>query len=52
VLSQEDAAVEVHLTIVGEQVHDFFMNTFVEIVSICLVQLADCIRVFEEPAII
>ena len=46
-LAAEDAADEVDLAIVGEQIHHFVIQALVEIVAVLVLKIADGLRVLE-----
>src|ERR1700722_5540529 len=46
-LAAEDAADEVHLAIIGEQIHHFVIQALVEIVAVLELEVADRLRVLK-----
>ena len=46
-LAAEDAADEVDLAIVGEQIHDFVVQALVEVVAVLVLEVADGLRVLK-----
>jgi len=50
--TREKAAVENHLSVFGEHVDDFFIQTLIEMGCIRLVQTADRIRVFKHSDLV
>src|SRR3569833_650048 len=48
-LALEGAPHEAHLPRVGKQIHDFVVQTLVQIIAVRVLQLADCLCVVEPP---